>query len=53
MDLSGEGQTYNPTDFVEEYVPDEEVSLDSDLKQEQDIPLESEVKPEPKSSPTL
>jgi len=34
-------------------VPEEEVSLGSDVKPEQDIPLEPEVKPEQRSSPTL
>jgi large subunit ribosomal protein L47 len=53
VDLSGEGPAYNPTDFVEEYVPEEDVSLESDVKQEQNLPLEPEVKPEQKSSPTL
>lgn len=53
VDLSGEGPAYNPTDFVEEYVPEEDVSLESDVKQEQNLPLEPEVKPEQKSSPIL
>jgi large subunit ribosomal protein L47 len=53
VDLSGDGPAYNPTDFIEEYVPEEDVSLESDVKQEQNLPLEPEVKPEQKSSPTL
>ena len=53
VDLSGEGPTYNPTDFVEKYVPEEEVSLESGVKLEQDISLEPETKPEQKHSPTL
>ena len=53
VDLSGEGPTYAPTDFVEKYVPEEEVSLESGVKPEQDIPLEPEAKPEQKHSPTL
>jgi large subunit ribosomal protein L47 len=53
VDLSGEGPPYNPTDFVEKYVPEEEVSLESGVKPEQDIPLDPEVKLEQKYSPTL
>jgi large subunit ribosomal protein L47 len=53
VDLSGEGPPYNPTDFVEKYMPEEEVSLESGVKPEQDIPLDPEVKPEQKYSPTL
>jgi large subunit ribosomal protein L47 len=53
VDLSGDRPAYNPTDFIEEYVPEEDVSLESDVKQEQNLPLEPEVKPEQKSSPTL
>jgi large subunit ribosomal protein L47 len=53
VDLSGEGPTYNPTDFVEKYVPEEEVSLESGVEPEQDIPLEPEAKSEQKHSPTL
>jgi large subunit ribosomal protein L47 len=53
VDLSGNGPTYTPSDFVEEDVPEEDVSLESKVQPEQDIPLEPEVKPEHKSSPTL
>ncbi|KAE9363444.1 54S ribosomal protein L4, mitochondrial [Stipitochalara longipes BDJ] len=53
VDLSGAGPTYNPSDFVEEYVTEEEGSLQTDVKPEQDTHLEPEMKPEQKSSPTL
>jgi large subunit ribosomal protein L47 len=53
IDLSGEGPTYVPSDFVEEDVPEEDVSPESEVQPEQNIPLEPEVKPEQKSSPTL
>jgi large subunit ribosomal protein L47 len=54
IDLSGEGPAYNPSNFVEEYVPvEEEASMESDVRPEQDIPIEPEVKPEQKSSPNL
>lgn len=52
VNLSGEGPTYNPTDFVDEYIAEEE-ALESDVKPEESIPLEPEVKPEQKSSPVL
>jgi large subunit ribosomal protein L47 len=51
VDLSGEGPTYTPSDFVEEDVPEEEVSLESEVQPEQNIPPEPEVKPEQKASP--
>jgi large subunit ribosomal protein L47 len=54
IDLSGKGPAYNPSNFVEEYVPvEEEASMESDVRPEQDIPIEPEVKPEQKSSPNL
>ncbi len=54
IDLSGEGPAYNPSNFVEEYVPaEEEASAELDVKPEQDIPIEPEVKPEQKPSPNL
>jgi large subunit ribosomal protein L47 len=53
VDLSGNGPTYTPSDFIEEDVPEEEVSLELEARPEQNIPLEPEVKPEQKSSPTL
>jgi large subunit ribosomal protein L47 len=53
VDLSGKGPTYNPTDFIDEYVPEEEAALESVVKPEESIPLEPEVRPEQKSSPTL
>jgi large subunit ribosomal protein L47 len=54
IDLSGEGPAYNPSNFVEEYVPvEEEASMESDVRPEQDIPIEPEVKSEQKSSPNL
>lgn len=51
VDLSGEGPTYTPSDFVEEDVPEVEVSLESEVQPEQNIPPEPEVKPEQKASP--
>lgn len=53
VDLSGNGPTYTPSDFVEEDVPEEDVLPLPEVKPEQNIPLEPEVKPEQKSSPTL
>jgi large subunit ribosomal protein L47 len=54
IDLSGEGPAYNPSNFVEQYVPvEEKASMESDVKPEQDIPIEPEVKPEQKSSLNL
>jgi large subunit ribosomal protein L47 len=50
VDLSGEGPIYTPSNFVEEDVPEEQVSLESEVQPE-DISLKPEVKPEQKASP--